>query len=378
MSFMPVSKIDLFMPYAMSMSFRVSTYVIVGEVNSTFDIDTIYNNIGITGEIAKVRYNNKEKTAEDETDCKTFFNQISIYMKTGLCVKMFSNGKFQISGAKSEEQAHKTIAGLIENIKAIIGEKRVEYQNEKGLPVYNGKVLIKDNDHKYTATFTYKKREIHVLDSVFLHCEHTGLLIEKFHVDRTKRILDMNLEHVGYAKFMMKRRGKNLCLKHLSFKKTSTDNYLIYNEKYNVDYGTLIYEWFKEPFRGLPKGDVILKYRAVDPDTRIISTRIANLNSSIRLDIGKKTIDRTCVYDKLVEMGITVDYNPAKFPGIKFTHDDTKITIFRTGSIILASTSHPQGAIDFITELFEEDFTVDKSGLQVDTSRVLTIWDLFD
>ena len=353
----------------------------VGEVNSFFDIAVIYNNITIKGEISKIRFNNKEKSSKGEITCKTFFNQISIYMTSGLCVKLFSNGKFQISGSKTELQAETTIRELLKNIKTIYGEVKVNYDIFDGFPIYDGKVLVKSGNN-YIARCNYSKKEFHVFDSVFLKCELTGLLIEKFHTDRSKRILDVSLNHVGNARYNMFRKGKNLCLKHMSYRKINDDEYEIFNEKYNVPYGVLVFEWLSEPNTGLPDTpEVILSYSALEYNSTISNLRVANMNSSIKLEIGSKSIDRISVHDKLATISSIekLEYNPAKFPGIKFIHDGVKVTIFRTGSIILASTESPDKTVKFINDLFEEDdFTVDKTSLEVDTSRVLTIWDLFD
>jgi hypothetical protein len=72
-------------------------------------------------------------------------------------------------------------------------------------------------------------------------------------------------------------------------------------------------------------------------------------------------------------------YEPSKYPGVKFSLLDTKITIFRTGSILF-SKKHEQYVIEDILSVLkdmflEQNFIKSKQTIQNEDTTI-TIWDL--
>lgn len=113
--------------------YRISTMTVTGNINSVIDLETFYNFIEIDKyeSIRYVEYGTKElqsfkgvrvsKTKKkDKPLGKRFNNQLTLHMSDGLAlynVKLFKNGKIQMTGVKDCDGAQRIIDELIKIIK---------------------------------------------------------------------------------------------------------------------------------------------------------------------------------------------------------------------------------------------------------------------
>lgn len=106
---------------------RVSTITSVLKINNDIDLKKVYDNIPISSYIPFIEYgaNNSPKGFSEKLlkkkrkkkKKKIFYNQVTIHVVHGgkiMNVKLFNNGRIQITGLKKEEQASNLVESLIE------------------------------------------------------------------------------------------------------------------------------------------------------------------------------------------------------------------------------------------------------------------------
>lgn len=357
----------------------ISTSVITGECSCDFDIDSMYVHLEITDTILKLKCNNKEKSKTKEIDCKTFYNQISISLSNKANIKLFNNGKFQISGVKNINQAKENLYYVFDLIKDITGVVKVKPVFYKGMAVYKNKIII-NNQGVYTCSNTIKNGKIIIKGEscdVFDYCKNT--YIQDTHHDKKKNLYNSNCEEVGYVEYIMSRKSKNLCLKGSVYTEKGKDEYIITN-KYKTDTGIM-----KVYIHGNVSDidfaeEIDIKYNACSVLPEITDIRMANMNSNTKFIMKKdQFLDRDMICEALSKNKINFIYDPCRYAGIKFTYNDTKITIFRTGSVLFSSKEQNTG-FDYVKNMFDTgDFI--RCNKKEEKSREnpkteLTIWDL--
>jgi len=111
--------------------------------------------------------------------------------------------------------------------------------------------------------------------------------------------------------------------------------------------------------------------------TAIETIKFSNSNYNLKL-LNTTSVNRQKICSYLETSGVPYVYNPSAYPGIKFTIDSVKITIFRTGSVLFSSkVDIKKEAYPFIIKLFSEDLSsqVDECDDSI-TDSELTIWDI--
>ena len=92
---------------------RVSTMTLISEITSDINLKKLFDNLSINDKIRYIEYGSenqkgekKNKTARQKTIKKFFYNQITthIFENKIVNVKIFNNGRIQMTGLKSKEQ----------------------------------------------------------------------------------------------------------------------------------------------------------------------------------------------------------------------------------------------------------------------------------
>jgi hypothetical protein len=106
---------------------NISTSVISVNTNSIIDIENVFKHIILNNVILGSKFNNNYRGKfYEKKKTGTIFNQVTIpvYIKSILKevnIKVFNNGKLQITGVKNIFQAEKAVDILIDNIKDLNG-----------------------------------------------------------------------------------------------------------------------------------------------------------------------------------------------------------------------------------------------------------------
>jgi hypothetical protein len=356
----------------------ISTSVLIGVSNCEFDIDSIYNYMVMTDTVIKLKCNNKEKTKNGEVQCKTFYNQISICLKNGSNVKLFGNGKFQISGVKTI--SHGTtiinfIFGLIGDMK---GSSKIKPQEHKGFMTYNSKILVKKSGG-YKCSHIIKDDKIIINGNKCSQFDQNNMLyITQNHVNKTKKLYNSNCDEIGNVEYIMTRKNKNLCIKGCVYTKKDDENYTIIN-KYNNEIGVMkIHLDGKINIHDSSLySEIVIEYNSCSISPVLVDINFANINSNTKYVMQKGVfLNRDLICSHLKDKKIKYVYDPCRYSGVKFTILDTKITIFRTGSILFSSRSNSEECYRYIVNMFNENvFTANNDEVDQST-KIFSIWDI--
>lgn len=360
---------------------KVSTTTIVGNCDCLFDIDTVFNKINIEGDIIKLKCNDKEKTKDKEITCKTFYNQITIHFGDNVNIKLFNNGKFQISGVKNKEIAIEKLNYILTYISDIKGNILIEPIKYKGVFVYKNKI-IKPYEDGYVCENLIKNNKI-LIDNTA--CEPfdliDGLLIQKTHENKQKKLYDCFGRNIGKVIYHMIRKNKNLCIKNSIYKKIDDTKYdILKSEKYPLKIGELEVIIFNPLENISVDSQVKLYFSCCSKKPFITEIKEANTNYNIKIKLDKEEfIDREALCSLLEEKNIKFIYVPSKYPGVKLTLLDTKITVFRTGSILFSKKNQEVNIHDVLNMLkeFLQEEKILKRKEKIDNQQTdISIWDL--
>lgn len=345
----------------------VSNSVYTGVTDTCFDLHMIYKNFKLSEDFVKIQYNNKQKifTKKNilETDCKTFYNQISLSLRDKTNIKLFNNGNFQISGVKSQEEALNKLFFAVKDLNQIYGEISVVPKVIDNILTYNKRIIVRVED-RYECKHVYKNGFFVINKEVCVVSEFDNrILISDRHVNKRKNLYNINCEYIGYLDYIMIRKNKNLCLKDTFLVKESDNKYSIFN-KYTVRVGSIEITITGNIIDHISlsedskKNGLTISYNAcsgnITPNVKSIS--LANINCNIKYILSsKESLDRYKICETLANEKVKYVYDPCKYPGIKLELYGTKITIFRTGSILFSGKDDISKIINWIKNLFDKN-----------------------
>jgi len=109
---------------------KISTMTAISSINSDINLDNLYKNITINSDISFIQHGalgikgeshkTKRKVRKPEKK-KTFFNQVTLHLNCLkiVNVKLFNNGKIQMTGLKYEDHGSKVLDILIPLLKKL-------------------------------------------------------------------------------------------------------------------------------------------------------------------------------------------------------------------------------------------------------------------
>jgi TATA-box binding protein (TBP) (component of TFIID and TFIIIB) len=185
---------------------RVSTITIVTELNTNIDLYQLFDQIPINdkiryiqkgdlqkGDIPKAKRKSRKSDSEKK---KVFFNQATIhyFYKKIINVKLFNNGKIQMTGIKYEDQGKEVLDELIpilirvqkENNKNGILDKDI-LSNKENIFYENYRVVMINSD--FDIGFPINRENLHremvdpnvMMYSSYEPCIYPGVNIKYFH-----------------------------------------------------------------------------------------------------------------------------------------------------------------------------------------------------
>ena len=191
---------------------RISTITIVTELNSNIDLVQLYDNIPINdkiryiqkgdlqkGDIPKAKRKSRKPASEKK---KVFFNQATIhyFYKKIINVKLFNNGKIQMTGIKYEDQGKEVLEELIPTLLQVQEENKSKgildkdiFSTKDKIFYENYRVVMINSD--FDLGFPINRENLHremvhpdvQMYSSFEPCIYPGVNIKYFH----------NTRHIG-------------------------------------------------------------------------------------------------------------------------------------------------------------------------------------
>jgi TATA-box binding protein (TBP) (component of TFIID and TFIIIB) len=358
--------------------------MIDGEITSKFDLNNIYSYFHFTGTpVICLKYNNKKKTTSSEEICKTFNNQITLILQNGMNIKIFNTGAFSVSGAGNVEEAldnaRESILQLLECLKQVKFIKDITPIIVNDFYTFHETNIVTTTDIKdlYQCKHFIKDNKIIIEGE---KCERFHLLPELYidikHQNKIKKLYNNLAQQVGHVEYLMNRKTKSLCIKDCTYSIIEDNLYDILN-KYNSSIGNLKITLDKSSEKVQLPEKVKIDIKVCSEDAELQTIKFSNCNYNFQVKMDKNCfLDRDKICSFLEEKSVNYTYDPCSYPGVKFSINKTKITIFRTGSILFASKEDIyEEAYPFIQELFMSDMTC-RPIENIEPTTELSIWDL--
>lgn len=358
-----------------------SSSMVRGTLSSSFDLELLFEYIKIDREVISISFDKKIKTKEGIAPFKTFKSGVCVKMNTGESIKIFSTGSYSISGAGNIDNAltngETALKKLLEKIKQIDYSIKIHPEEYNGLYTYKKNRII-DSSCKMKGLL--KKDCIILGKATLVSCEFDSrLYCEKVHKDKKKKLYNNMLDLVGEIEYKMLRKSKSLCLKGSEYEKKDDTSFYIRKGQNLIGMVHLnLIENSNLSSVTLPE-TLEMEVQVCDPETKINNVSFSNNNCNSRVKLRKNSyLDRNAICEHLNTLGIQYTYDPCSYPGIKFKIENTKVTVFRTGSVLFSSKDDVSIKVfPFIKQLFETDFTKTDSldDIEEDDEEI-SIWDL--
>ena len=134
---------------------RVSTMTLVSKISTNINLSKLYEHINISDHIKFIEYGdkptkgepyNKKKKKKDKKNY--FYNQITIHVMLDkfVNVKMFNNGRIQMTGLKSRENGINIINIIIKEIQKLSEEKKSEIVDNDIIEILNTDIVLINSD----------------------------------------------------------------------------------------------------------------------------------------------------------------------------------------------------------------------------------------
>ena len=171
---------------------RISTMTAVAKLCSDINIEKMYDSINIDEIVKFIEYKEKHKGYSKKLDKKprkqkkrvTFYNQSTIHIYHNdkiVNVKLFNNGKVQMTGLKYEKQGIEVL-NIVKDI--FMREYDLEFLDKKSLKIENYDIVLinSDFDIKYSVNREILHREIinKGLYSSYEPCMYPGVNIKYY------------------------------------------------------------------------------------------------------------------------------------------------------------------------------------------------------
>jgi TATA-box binding protein (TBP) (component of TFIID and TFIIIB) len=338
-----------------------SSAMVAGNFSKEFDLYCLFEYLPIEGDIVHITFEKKKRTISGVEPHKTFKSGVCIKMKNGCNIKIFSSGAFSISGCGSMDIAMSVGKTTLEKLLKII--KEINYKKQITLgkfgefyTLYNKKILTKIGEIYTFENFVKNKKVfINNKECIPFHLMN-GVYIQKNHLDKVKKLYNNLAIEIGQVEYLMNRKSKSLCIKDCKYI-VKQENQMEYDiTKNNFKIGVLKITVTTDPALVKIDEKTELNFQVCDPSTEIGELRFSNSNCHTSYIIPKGAfINRQLISDYLKSKDINCVYDPCSYPGVKFSYGSSKVTIFRTGSIIFSSKVDVNIEVfPFIKKMFSE------------------------
>jgi TATA-box binding protein (TBP) (component of TFIID and TFIIIB) len=399
-----------------SIEYKISTMTASVSYNKKIclNLDNIGKYLQIDNSILGIKYNcnttiilkgeyscTKSKTKNlNKVKTTLFYNQISIILKLNsgniVNVKLFGNGSLHLTGIKHENEPQMVIE--------LIMEKLMELKTK-----HDTVLIVKDSDGVYldSNNMIYSQSEPIQIIGYKENKENTqvyninkksytidpftkSFISIKMEMKRTKSILNLNGEYIGYTKIELAKNKLKLYKKNSNIHFDNTIHYdvqpyrlIYYDGDKSIVIGKIIY--YLDKMHNSNEMPNCLEYNYSCDPFNSSNVSIENYTSDINcinifFDLNYQ-INRQRLYDKLTEMNYLCEYKPEKYSGVKFIYklnqtesgkcfcnskcvcNNITFLIFQSGNIIVTGCKS-RDIISMVLEEFQKILASIKTTVQ--------------
>lgn len=281
----------------------INTAVFAGEFKETLYLRVIFDNISTCKDILSLKYKGVVKGLSQNIE--SFYNQITFVVKLEKKekpsnIKLFTNGKFQITGVKNIDEARETISIISDKISLIECLFPIQLKAIKGFlvsennDIFNEQEMIGDyrkgsfylnNNNSNLRDLVINLREHFLKHSYDLDESFSNVYMLKKHENFSRKLFDCRGKHIGNLKYNFSLSFKHLLLYRCKFLRKKENIFSISNKNDKI-IGECIIELFdKEIFQGY-KEDVLIHRNYTYSNFKEInySIKICNLNAMVSID----------------------------------------------------------------------------------------------
>ena len=150
---------------------RISTMTAISKLSSDINLKKLYDNININNTIHFIEYRDNPtkgfskkslRKKRKKVEKKVFYNQVTLHLfyEKLINIKVFNNGKVQMTGLKYEEQGKEVINLLIDELIKCNNENTIFEGDKLDLLEYRIVLINSDFDIKYKVNRELLHREI--------------------------------------------------------------------------------------------------------------------------------------------------------------------------------------------------------------------------
>lgn len=134
---------------------RVSTMTLVSKISSNINLTKFFENINISDHIKFIEYGENPVKGEPYNPKKNtkkkknyFYNQITlhVFLEKFVNVKIFNNGRIQMTGLKSKGNGIKIINIIISEIQKLSPEKKTEIVDSDTIEIVSSNIVLINSD----------------------------------------------------------------------------------------------------------------------------------------------------------------------------------------------------------------------------------------
>lgn len=279
---------------------------------------------------------------------KLFYNQISIIYNNNqkhINIKLFANGSLHFTGIKNTDDALKITKIIYAKINLLLNitETLLLTKDNNGIYLDNHNLIYSNkNEEKDFKLIGYKQNNYYYIKNKEYNVENLGkneapyYILTTFLAKKTKTILDLNGNEIGYSKIELFKNKSKLYKKNSNI---NIINNLIYydnhiksnilgkivinitenNSLITIDHNALIIEYKCNIINGELENN-----KNTPKDFLNLIQFESNINCiNIVFNISFE-LNRQRLFNKLISIGYICEYKPEKYSGMKFIYKNSK------------------------------------------------------
>ena len=301
----------------------------------------------LEGKYSTSIYKKSKIKNQNKINKKLFYNQVSIIVKLEdsdriVNVKLFGNGTLHLTGIKNTSEGKKVMILLYIKLLELRDKYDIVLLTSDINNVYldnNNNIYSKNEENRTVIGYKYingNDMMYNIYKKDYMIDKNTGLFIStKFESKRTKPLLDLNGEKVGFTKIELLKNKSKLYKNNVNVNFDYTNGLIYYDgdNKSNI-IGKIIYE-FDEMYTDekVVQKDIIEYNYNCTPFLK--ESTVYSIDELSKFDLSKLQYDINCIniylkfdfelnrqrlFKELIKKTYITEYKPEKYSGVKLRY----------------------------------------------------------
>ena len=149
---------------------HVSTMTFVSKTNTNISLEDLFNNLSLSKTFRYIEYGDKQPKGEKilkikkprkQKPRKYFYNQVTVHVfnEKIVNVKIFNNGKFQMTGIKYKQQGVNIVTNILDYINNLSDEKKESIIDNLKPEIINSDIVMINTD--FDCKFKINNENLH-------------------------------------------------------------------------------------------------------------------------------------------------------------------------------------------------------------------------